>query len=139
MLPGIRLEIQMLKFRPVYFLLTALFFITEILIAVFVKDDFIRPYVGDMLVVILLYCFLRSFFRIAVFPGAILVLAFSFLVEFLQYFNFISRIGLEDSSLAKIVLGNSFSAGDLLMYTIGAVLILIMERLRLRRMNIRHI
>lgn len=36
-------------------------FIVETLIALFVRDAFIRPYMGDVLVVILIYCFARIF------------------------------------------------------------------------------
>ena len=36
-------------------------FIVETLIALFVRDAFIRPYMGDVLVVILIYCFVRIF------------------------------------------------------------------------------
>lgn len=36
-------------------------FIIEVLIALFINDKFIRPYVGDILVVVLIYCFIRSF------------------------------------------------------------------------------
>lgn len=33
----------------------------EVLIALYVRDRFIRPYVGDMLVVVLVYSFVRIF------------------------------------------------------------------------------
>lgn len=36
-------------------------FIVETLIALFLRDAFIRPYMGDVLVVILIYCFVRIF------------------------------------------------------------------------------
>ena len=36
-------------------------FVVETLIALFVRDAFIRPYMGDVLVVILVYCFVRMF------------------------------------------------------------------------------
>ena len=42
----------MLRFNKTYFLLTILLFCTEVIIALFVHDNFIRPYFGDVLVVI---------------------------------------------------------------------------------------
>ncbi len=51
----------LLTFRPVYFTLTVILLVVEILIAVYVHDRFIRPYFGDVLVVILVYCFLKTF------------------------------------------------------------------------------
>lgn len=120
----------MLKFNRHYFILTVLFLIVEVLIAVFVQDEFIRPYFGDVLVVILLYCFLRSFIKISVLKAIVLVVAFSFLIEFLQYLELIKSLKLERSSLAKVVLGTSFSREDLLMYLLGGFTIYIVERTR---------
>ena len=51
------------KLRIIY---AALFFavlLTEIFIALFVKDNFVRPYVGDVLVTILLCCLCRTAVR----------------------------------------------------------------------------
>ena len=48
----------MLLFRRSYFSFFVLLFIIEVLIALFVNDRLIRPYVGDFLVVILIYCFI---------------------------------------------------------------------------------
>ena len=50
----------MLTFRKTYFILSILLFIIEVLIALFAHDEFIRPYVGDLLVVVLLYCLVKS-------------------------------------------------------------------------------
>ena len=36
-------------------------FIIELIIALYVHDRIIRPYIGDMLVVVLVYCFVRVF------------------------------------------------------------------------------
>ena len=47
--------------RMRFLLLTALLFLTELFIGAFVHDRLIRPYVGDMLVVVLIYTFLRIF------------------------------------------------------------------------------
>ena len=55
----------MLTFNPRYFLVAVALFITEVLIALYVRDDFIRPYVGDFLVVILVYCAGRALLKTA--------------------------------------------------------------------------
>jgi len=44
-----------MKFNKKFFLLTVFLFIVELYIGFFVQDDFIRPYGGDFLVVILIY------------------------------------------------------------------------------------
>lgn len=116
-----------------YFISTVLLFITEVLIALFVEDNFVRPYLGDVLVVFLMYCFIRTFLKIAVLPVVVFVLLFSFTIEFLQYFNFVAIIGLEKSRLARTVLGASFSWQDLAAYTIGAILIVVTEKYFINR------
>ena len=77
----------MLTFKKNYFTAAILLFVVEILIAVFVHDNFVRPYFGDVLVVILIYCFIKSFLKLLVLPAVLLVLIFSFSIEFLQYLN----------------------------------------------------
>lgn len=116
-----------MKFCPKYFAVTILLFVIEVIIAIFVHDDFIRPYFGDFLVVILIYCFVKSFFNLPILKTALLVLLFSFAVEFLQYLNFIAIIGLENSKLAKIVIGNSFSWNDIFCYTLGVLCVILIE------------
>ncbi len=116
-----------LRFQKKYFLLGVFLFLIEVLIAVYIQDGFIRPYLGDFLVVILLYCLIKSFIDIPVLSLSISVLLFSYMVEILQYFNFVQLIGLEDSRLANIIIGNSFAWKDLLAYTFGILLVLWLE------------
>ena len=109
----------MLVFNRRYFaLMVALLFI-EVFIAVYVHDGFVRPYLGDFLVVILLYCFLKSFLKFSVWKAAILVWLFSFFIEGMQYLNVIGVLGLEQSKIARTVIGHSFSWMDLVAYTAG--------------------
>lgn len=119
----------MMTFRKTYFFLTILLLLTEILIAVFVKDRFIRPYFGDYLVVILIYCFLRAFFSISVTAAAIAVLLFSCIIEITQYFHLVEHLGLRESKVARAILGWSFAWSDLVAYTLGIITVLLMEKL----------
>ncbi|HEU0136062.1 MAG TPA: DUF2809 domain-containing protein [Flavobacterium sp.] len=117
-------------FNIKYFLIFIVLFVIEVLIALYVKDDFVRPYVGDVLVVILIYAFIKSFVQLPIVPTIVGVLAFSFAIEFLQYLNLVEMVGI-DSKILKTVLGTSFAWADLLAYTVGALLIWtfeIMER-----------
>lgn len=119
----------MLQFNKTYFTFTVLLFLVETLIALFVHDQFIRPYFGDVLVVILIYCFLKSFLNFSVWTTAIIVFCFSFFVEFTQYLDLIGKLGLEHSEIAKAILGNSFSYLDLFAYTTGILVVLIFEKI----------
>ena len=115
------------RFNLAHLIVAVLLFLVEVVIAVYVHDEFIRPYIGDVLVVILLYYLLTSFIQTPVFEMTVAVLLFSYLVETLQYFNFVGLIGLSDSRLANIVIGNSFAWGDILAYTVGIIIVLAVE------------
>jgi hypothetical protein len=121
----------MFTFNKKYFLATAILFLVEIFIALYVRDKFVRPYAGDFLVVMLLYCFLKSFLRISVKTAAISVLVFAYFIEALQYFNIIGFLGIEDHTLLKIVLGSHFEWADMLAYTLGIFAIFGIEKIRL--------
>ena len=117
----------MLKFNSTYFKLASLIFIIETLIALYVHDTIIRPYFGDVLVVILIYCFIKSFLDVKVIPTAVFVLLFSFTIEFLQYLNIVEKLGLQNSKIARTVIGTSFSWMDILTYIIGVFVVIFVE------------
>ena len=117
----------MIKFNVNYFALTISLFLIETLIALYVHDTFIRPYIGDVLVVILIYCFIKSFLNVKVLPTALFVLLFAFTIEFLQYLNINEKLGLQDSKIARTIIGTSFSWADILTYIIGVVVVISVE------------
>jgi hypothetical protein len=117
----------MFKFNLKYFLLALLLFVIEVLIALYVHDNFIRPYIGDVLVVILIYCFLLSFLGLPKIKTAIGVLVFAFIVESLQYLNIVYVLGLEKSKLARIIIGTSFAWEDIIAYIAGILIVLMVE------------
>ncbi|MFM9943812.1 MAG: DUF2809 domain-containing protein [Bacteroidia bacterium] len=118
----------MIRFNQYYFIPAILLLITEVLIALFVHDKFVRPYFGDFLVVILMYCFVRSFLNISGLKVGLGVLLFSYGIETLQYLNFVKQLGFENSRLGNVILGNSFEWVDILAYTLGIVMVLIIEK-----------
>jgi hypothetical protein len=118
----------MLTFNKNYFGFVILLFFIEVLIALYINDRFVRPYLGDVLVVILIYCFLKSFLKLPVLTVAIAVLGFSFTIEFLQFLNIVEKLGLEKSKIARTVIGTSFSWIDLLSYIVGIAIVLIIEK-----------
>lgn len=120
----------MFQFNKRYFLLALLLFVVEVLIALYAHDPIVRPYVGDVLVVILLYCLVKSFLKTPVVPTALGVLLFSYLIETLQYFQIGHRLGLEHSQVAMTIIGNYFQWIDLVAYTFGAAIVLFIETRR---------
>lgn len=115
------------QFHRKYFFLLILLFATEVFIAIYLHDALIRPYGGDFLVVILIYCFVKSFLNTPVIVTALAVLLFSYLIETLQYFHLVDLLGLEKSKIARTVIGTSFAWTDLLAYTLGVLLVLTVE------------
>lgn len=118
-----------MRFKSYYFVWSIILFLTEIYIALFVQDDFIRPYIGDTLVVILLYSIVKTFFSVPILTASASVLLFSFGIEILQYFKIVEIIGLQSSKLARTVIGTSFAWADLLAYSLGFFMILCCEQL----------
>lgn len=117
----------MWHFNKIYFKLTVILFLIEVSIAVFVKDRFIRPYLGDVLVVILIYCFVKSLVKISVHKAAFGVLLFAFCIEILQYFNLVEKLKLQHNTVAKTVIGTSFSWEDILAYIAGILIVIAVE------------
>jgi hypothetical protein len=115
-----------------YILLTLLLLIIEITIAVFVHDQFIRPFFGDFLAIILVYCGLRIF-KQNILKTALMSLFIAYFIEILQYFKFIEITGLIKYKVLAILIGNSFSWLDILAYSLGFVFILLIENFEILR------
>lgn len=120
----------MLSFQKSYFFAALLLFLLLVFIAVYVTDDLIRPYGGDVLVVIFLYCLLKSFLKISVRNAILGVLVFAFLIEGLQALNLIEWLGLQENAIASTVLGNHFDFVDLLLYLLGGGIVWMLEKLK---------
>jgi hypothetical protein len=90
--------------RP-YLLLTLGIFALELFIALEVHDAFVRPFVGDVLVVVLIYCAVRRHRRFNLF-GA-----------------------LEHNAVLRTVIGTHADPLDVLAYAIGTGLIVLVERI----------
>jgi hypothetical protein len=100
----------------------------EVFIAAFLHDRIVRPYVGDLLAVVFLYCLVRSIATVPVRPTVAAVLLVAYGIEVLQYMHLLTYVGLQHSRLAALVLGNHFEWGDMLAYTLGALGILAAEQ-----------
>jgi hypothetical protein len=101
----------------------------ELLIAIYVHDTFIRPYVGDMLVVIVLYCIVRVIIpdKCSLLPLWLFI--FAAFVECLQYFKLIEILGVENNIPLRILIGSTFDWKDIACYAIGCILLGTYERI----------
>lgn len=110
----------MKKRRITYLILFCVLLLTEILIALFVRDDFVRPYVGDMLVTVLLCSLIRVFVPSGVKLLPLYVFLFAAAVEAGQYFNIVDLLGLGGNRFVSTLVGTTFSVHDLVCYAIGS-------------------
>ena len=120
----------MFRFEKRYFALAVLIFFIEVVIALYVHDTIIRPYVGDFLVVIFLYCLVRAFLNVSIFAAGISVFIFACIIETLQYFRLVELLHLQHSQLARIVIGTTFQWFDFVTYFLGIGFVFLVERMR---------
>lgn len=95
----------------------------EVLIALFVHDRFIRPYIGDVLVVVVLYVAVRIIIpdRCKLLP--LYLFLFAAMVECLQYVNLVQLLGVENNPFLRVLIGSVFDLKDILCYGAGCILL----------------
>ena len=108
--------------RLVFGVTALLLLAIEIIIGMY-ATGWIRNYLGDVLVVVLIYAIIRTISpekpdKWYILPTAVLI--FSFMVEFLQLWGFCDRFGITNR-LLRIIIGTGFSIIDLVSYTIGII------------------
>ena len=108
--------------RLIFGLMTLILLGTEVLIALY-GHGWVRIYLGDVLVVMLIYTLIRTIFPYKIrhwylLPAAILLFAFA--VEFLQLWGICDRLGITNRFL-RTVIGTGFSKVDLACYLIGII------------------
>jgi hypothetical protein len=115
-------KVSVKKKRIGYAVATIVIFLIELLIALFVRDNFIRPYVGDVLVVVLIYTCLRIFLpeKPRILP--LYVFFFAALVEGLQAIKLVELLGLAENRFFSVLIGTTFDVNDVICYGVGCVL-----------------
>lgn len=113
--------------RIQYLLLFLAVLFAEVLIALFVHDRLIRPYIGDVLVVVVIYCFIRILIPegFAILP--VIVFIFAAAVEVLQYFHLVERLGFADNPFMRILIGSVFDVKDIVCYGAGCIILGVIE------------
>ena len=116
--------------RSFYLAMTVFWLAVEVVIACYVHDRFIRPYVGDVLVVVVVYCFVRIWVPQGVRLLPLYVFLFAAGVEVLQYFHLVDLLGAGNNTFLRVVLGSVFDVKDILCYGIGCVFLEGFERMK---------
>lgn len=94
-----------MKKRIFYIISFLVIFCIEVLIALYVCDNFVRPYIGDVLVVVLVYSFVRIFLPTGIPRMPFYVFLFACFIEVMQYFQLVETLGITNRA-AKIILGS---------------------------------
>lgn len=123
------------KGRIVYTVIFFAVLLLEILIALFLKGNFIRAYGGDILVTFLICSGVRIFLPRGVRLLPLWVLLFATIVEVAQYFDIVSLLGLGNIKFFRILIGTTFSFADLLCYAVGCLAFLVLDVLMNKKIS----
>lgn len=110
--------------------------VVEVLIALFVHDNFVRSYIGDILVVILLYTLLRAVISKKIKGLPIYIFIFATFVEFAQYFKIVELLNLQDNKFMSILIGSTFDIKDIICYLVAAIILVAFEKFETSKVRI---
>ncbi|MBO5421463.1 MAG: DUF2809 domain-containing protein [Clostridia bacterium] len=126
------MKLKSYKKRLIFLAVFVLLFVVEALIAVYVHDDFVRPYVGDMIVTVVVWAFARIIFPDKFKLMSVYVMIFAIFVEIGQYFNYVDLLGITNPVLVTMM-GTSFAWTDIACYAVGCVIAGIIDFVRFRK------
>lgn len=107
-------------FSRVHALLAVMVFAVEVVIATQLSHvSWIPAYLGDVLVVVLIYAAVRSVLRVNDYALLLAVFVFACSIEVMQHFHMAERLGFVRGDVMYTVIGNTFSWGDIACYAVG--------------------
>lgn len=115
------------KRRMGYAITFLMLLVVEVIIALYVHDAFIRPYIGDALVVVVLYAACRVLQPDGVVLLPFYIFMFAALVEGMQFFSLVQRLGVEDNAFLRILIGSVFDLKDIACYAVGCIILGVYE------------
>ncbi|MDR2686826.1 MAG: DUF2809 domain-containing protein [Oscillospiraceae bacterium] len=118
-----------MKIRIFYAIAAFVLLGTEACIALFAHDNFVRPYLGDVLVVMFIHCALRVIFPGKPRPLPLYVFLFACAVEFTQHIHPLDLLGLAHIAWLRIVIGGTFDWADIACYGVGCGAVGSIERI----------
>lgn len=109
--------------RIIFIVIAVLLIMAEFYIGIYVNDRIIRPYGGDVIIVIILYAIIRATYPEKKVPAALFVFVFATAYEFTQLIPLADLLGIS-KEVVRIIMGVSFSWVDIGCYAIGCALCL---------------
>jgi hypothetical protein len=92
-----------------------------------VHDDFVRPYLGVSLAVVLAYAGFRAVFGLGFRGGLVAALLLATAIEISQHFHLTSLLGLDSYPAIRVVLGQGFDWLDFVAYGAGGLIVALAE------------
>lgn len=117
-----------MKMNMKYIYVFLILLITETIIALFVNDNIIRPYFGDVLIVVLIYTLIRGIIPKSIKFLPVYLFLFALAVELAQYFCIVDILSLKNNKVISTIIGTTFDLKDILCYLIGTVILIIWEK-----------
>ena len=108
-----------MKRRLIFAAVFAVLLTVAVLIALFVHDGFVRPFLGDVLAVMTVYALARAIFPKKPAALSAIVTAFAFAVELVQLTGLASLLG--EGTFLAVLAGSCFDPIDLLCYLAGGI------------------
>ncbi len=93
----------------------------EFIIGIYFHDDFVRPFLGDVIIAIVLYSFVRIFFPEKLYLLSVAVFVFAAAVEFSQMIPLCDLLGVKNNFL-RTIMGVSFAWEDIICYAVGCMI-----------------
>lgn len=107
--------------RVRYFGVFLVWLFAEVFIALFIRDSLIRPYLGDILAVQLVYFAVRIWKPTGVRLLPLYVFAFACLIEGMQYMGAAELLGAAGDAVVGVVMGTTFDWVDVVCYGLGCL------------------
>ncbi|MBC7651519.1 MAG: DUF2809 domain-containing protein [Deinococcales bacterium] len=76
--------------------------------------------------------FTKSIYSVSILVAAINALIFAYNIEVLQYYNMVNLLRLQQLTNAKVIIGIAFTWLDLVAYTAGIILVLLLQKVWLK-------
>ncbi|HBY21542.1 MAG: hypothetical protein A2Y24_06110 [Clostridiales bacterium GWE2_32_10] len=118
-----------MKINKIYMGIFLILVVVEVMIALFVHDTIIRPYIGDVLIVFLMYSFIRGIVEKQIKLLPLYLFIFSTLVELAQYFQIVKMLNLQENKLFSIIIGARFDIKDILCYLVASIVLFVWEKM----------
>ena len=113
--------------RKKFILAAIILLIIEVLIAKYVHDEIVRPYIGDVLVVFVVYAVIRIIIPEKGKLLSLYVFLFAFCIEILQWFHIVEVLHLSDNRFLSVLIGGVFDWKDIICYGIGCLMLGVTE------------